>query len=309
MAIRLSFTVDDVNTVILIYSKIQVARLDGDVDGLPATVPPYATLSGIAEHPISLSAGVTNYQLSDPNGITTSWYMSRYTNDDFSAVSGWSSPVLGEAGDLFYNPLFPPEIAYGTADQRIIERIRRLIGDPKGLRREYGEEAASSIHFDNKTYQLDERGWPVSITMGGIQMNDSTDPTINGYKYLRFDEDISVTTISGGIEHGVDIWIYTFRHSDREIIEAYDNCPPPLGLTTTTATSESYMLQCAIELIQLELWENSVEDGSLVKDEGSVYDPAAGLEVRRKLIGNLQKRLDDLVKTLILGGISGILVD
>ena len=309
MAIRLAFTVDDINTVILIYNQIQVARLDGDTDGLPATVPPYTTFSGVTGHPIDLSISTTHYELYDTTGLSTSWYMSRYINIGTAAYSGWSDPVLGEPGDIFYNPLFPPEIAYGTADQLIIDRIRRLIGDPKGLRREYGEEAASSIHFDNKTYALDEKGWPASVTMGGVQMNDSTDPTINGYMYLRFDEDISITTYSGGVEFGIDVWYYVFRHSDREIMEAYDSCPPPPGLTATTATSEAYMIQTGIELVQLEIFEDSVEDGARIADEGSRYDPSPGLEVRRKLLDNLQRKLDALVKTLILGGISGVLLD
>ncbi len=309
MAIRLSFSVDDINTVILIYDQIQVARLDGSTDGTPATVPPYTTLSGVSGHPIDLSTGTTNYSLYDTDGVSTSWYMSRYINTGTSAYSGWSDPVLGEAGDLFYNPLFPPEIAYGTADERVIDRIRRLIGDPKGLRREYGEDATSSIHFDNKTYELDEKGWPVSVAMGGIQMNDSTDPTINGYRYLRFDQDISVTTYSGSIEYGVDIWYYVFRHSDREIMEAYDNQPPPPPLTTTTANSEVYMLATAIELLEGELWEDATEDGAAIRDEGSNYNPEPGLTVKQKMLAALRKKLADMVKALQMPYVGGVLID
>ena len=311
MAIRLSFTVDDVNTVMLIYTQIQVATASGTVgsDGTPATVPdPYVILS-VTGHPIDLVAGTTNYSLNDPDGTSTSWYISRYKSADGSVLSGWSDPVLGEPGDLFYNPLFPPEIAYGTADQRVIDRIRRLIGDPKGLSREYGEDAASSIHFDNKTYELDEKGYPVSITMGGVQMNDSTDPTINGYRYLRFDEDISVTTYSGGIEYGVDIWYYIFRHSDREIMEAYDYQPPPPPLTTTTANSEVYMLATAIELLEGELWEDATEDGAVIKDEGSNYNPDPGLTVKQKMLDALHKKLADMVSALQMPFIGGVLID
>jgi len=216
---------------------------------------------------------------------------------------------LGKAGDIYYNPLYPLEAAYGTADQLVIDRIRRLIGDPVGLRREYGEDAASSIHPDNKTYELDEKGWPASIHMGDVAMNDSNDPVINGYRFLVFDEDISLTTWSGCVEHGVDIWYYTFRWSDREIMEAYDNCPPPVGLTTATATSEAYMLQTAVELLYSEVWEASVEDGAVVTDEGSRYDPSPGLDTRRALLDNLQNKLDKLIQSLLLTGIAGVLID
>ena len=316
MGVKLSFTVSDVNTVKIIYDYIEVAR--SDTTSLPATLSgaggPYNLLPGaglpvVDGHPILLDEGVTNYSIYDDNGLSTSWYISRYVNYGTGTYSGWSDPVLGEPGDLFYNPLFPPEIAYGTADQLIIDRIRRLIGDPLGLRREYGEEAASSIHFDNKTYELDEKGYPVMVTMAGRSMNDNTDPTINGYRFLIFDEDIAITTWSGGIEYGVDIWYYTFRWSDRQIMEAYDNCPPPVGLTTITATSEAYMLQTAIELLYLEVWHDSGEDGARIADEGSRYDPSPGLETRRALLDNLQRRLDKLTQSLILTGIEGVLID
>ncbi len=303
--INLAFTVSDVNTVMLIYNQIQVAWSTTE---LPANLTNYTVVSGTG-FPIDLAAGTTQYTATDPIGTATTWYISRYMNTSTSSYSGWSDPVLGEPGDLFYNPLFPPEIAYGSSDQLIIDRIRRLIGDPLGLRREYGDETVSSIHPDNKTYQLDERGWPVSITMAGVQMNDSTDPTINGYRYLRFDEDISTTTWSGGIELGVDIWYYTHRWADREIMEAYDTQPPPLGLTAITATSEAYMLQCAIELLHSELWLDATEDGSRITDEGSSYDPSGGLETRRKLLDDLQRRLDKLIQSLLLTGIEGILID
>jgi len=303
--INLAFTVSDVNTVRLIYDYIEVARSQTE---LPADLTNYTVISG-TNFPITLVQGTTQYTAVDEDGTAISWYISRYVNNTRDSISGWSDPVLGEPGDLFYNPLFPPEIAYGSSDQLIIDRIRRLVGDPLGLRREYGDEAASSIHFDNKTYELDEKGWPVSVTMAGVQMNDSTDPTVNGYRYLRFNEDIAVTTWSGGIEYGVDIWYYTHRWADREIMTAYDTCPPPLGLTTTTATSEAYMLQTAIELLYSESWHDSGEDGARIADEGSRYDPSPGLEARKKLLDDIQKRLDRIIQSLILTGIEGILID
>ena len=320
MAVRLSFTVSDVNTVVLIYDYIEVAR--SDTISTPATLSgvggPYDLLPGallpvVEGHPILLDAGVTNYAIYDTDGVSTSWYISRYVKYDgaggYSVVSGWSDPVLGEPGDIYYNPLYPPEISYGTADQLIIKRIRRLMGDPVGLRREFGEEAASSIHFDNKTYELDEKGWPVDVHMGGVAMNDNTDPTINGYRYLKFSDDISTTTWSGCVEYGVDIWYYTFRWSDREIMEAYDTCPPPVGLTTLTATSEAYMLQTAIELLYSEVWEASAEDGAVITDEGTRYDPSPGLDTRKALLDDLQKKLNKLTESLILTGITGVLID
>ena len=92
-------------------------------------------------------------------------------------------------------------------------------------------------------------------------------------------------------------------------MEAYDSCPPPSPLTTTNANSEVYMVQTAIDLLRKELWEDATEDGAAIKDEGPHYDPSPGLEVRRKLLDDLTKRRDDLVKALQLTGITGVLID
>jgi hypothetical protein len=308
--INLTFTVDNIHTVLAVgYNYIEVRR------GLDPN--DFATFSGLdgtqlTPYPIQLVDGTTIYRAADTTGLTTDWYISRYTDDyttESGIQSGWSDPVLGEPGDIYYDPLYPPEISYGTADQLVINRIRRLIGDPIGLRREYGDEAESSIHFDNKTDELDEKGWPADVHMGGVAMNDSLDPTINGYRYLKFDQDISITTWSGCIAYGVDIWYYTFRWSDREIMDAYDTCPPPVRLTTITATPEAYMLQTAIELLYSEVWEASSEDGAVITDEGTKYDPSPGLDTRKALLDNLQKKLDKLTESLILTGITGVLID
>jgi hypothetical protein len=304
--IRLTITVENISTVIQVYDRIRVrSGLDENADWDAVSS---GTVSDVTT--VYLATGVSNYYYNDLVGTTATWYASQYYDSTNSGIiSGWSDPILGEAGDIFYNPLYPPEAAYGTADQMIINRIRLYVGDPVGLRREYGEDAASSIHFDNKTYELDEKGWPASVHMGNTAMNESTDPVVNGYRYLVFDDDINTTTWSGCVEYGVDIWYYTFRWSDREIMSAYDNQPPPPGLTTLTATSEAYMLQTAVDLLFSEVWEASGEDGAKVADEGSTYDPSPGLSTREKLLNRLQKRLDDLVRSLILGGVTGVLID
>lgn len=306
MAISLGFTVDNINTVIQIYNALEVQRAPQE---LPADLTNYTTLSGVSGHPIILLPGQTQYTLFDSTGISSSWYRSRYVNTSTLVSSAWSDPVLGEAGDLYYNPLFPPEIAYGSADQLIISTIRRFIGDPISLKREYGDEAASSIHSDGRVYEFDsDKGWPVSVNMGGVAMNDSTNPSVNGYKYLIFDQDITTIATVSGIEYGVDIWYYTFRFSDREIMESYDSCFPPAGLTSANATSEAYMLQTSIDLLMRENFENSVEDGAVVFDEGSKYDPSPGFVFRKYLMDKLQRRLDDIIRQLRLYN-GGVLID
>lgn len=302
--ILLNITVDNINTVLQVYDQIQLQRAATE-NGT------YTTVSGLG--PVTLLANVNAYTISDSTGQSSDWYISRYYNTVNSSASAWSDPVLGESGDLYYNPLFPTELIFGTSEQLVLDRIRILIGDPKGINREYGSAAESSLHNDGKVYELDEKGWPAAVSMDGVQYTDTGNPTVNGYKFLKFDNyvDTPVTTYSGTrlIEQGVDIWYYTFRWSDREIMEVYDNTPPPAPLTTETANADVYMLSCAYDLLSSETWEVISEDGAKIADEGTKYDPSPGILARRDLLDNLKKRLDDVVNSLALTGITGVLID
>jgi len=329
--IGLTFTIDSIDTVLTVYNQIQIVRYTGTESDQPASptlaLTDWVMVSGTQDYPIpiDLKTGTSFYQTYDFEGSFDDWYSSRYvytTGSGLGASSGWSDPILGETGDLYYDPEFPKEVNYGSSDQRIIDRIRLYIGDPKSLRREYGDEAMASVHPDGKTYEMDEKGWPVYITMGGKAFTDTLNPSVNGYKLLKFQEYIDeicstcsgITNICGDniikeIEHGVDIWYYTFRNSDREIMHAYENCPPPAALSEETATSQVYMLQTSIDLLRQELLEDSTEDGAMIKDEGTTYNPEGGLKIRKVLLDDLTKRLDDLVKVLMMRGISGVLID
>lgn len=332
--ITLTINVDSISTALEAFDVIQIKRYTGtDVPEPPVTntdaVAYYTTVSGTdtissrtGVSDVLLNASYSQYYFDDDEGNSSSWYISRYYHTTTSAASGWSDPVPGYTADLYYSPQFPEEEDYETAEQLIIDRIRLLIGDPLGIAREFGEDAVSSIHQDGKTYELDEKGWPIYITIGGVQYNCLGNPTVNGYKYLRFNcfVDDVCTTCSGyegdcgedvyrDVVTGPDIWYHTFRFSDKEIKDAYDTCYPPTPLTTTTANSEVYMVQTAIDLLRSELWEDATEDGADIKDEGSHYNPDPGLKIRRDLLKDLTKRRDDLVKALQLTGIAGVLID
>jgi hypothetical protein len=306
--IHLTFSVEDVSSVIKVYNQIEVQSSISETG-------PFTTVTGVG-FPIWLSASKSKYERNDSGGKDTTWYQSRYgcsavggdstcsTNGCAGKTSSWSDPVLGDTPEICYSPTYPVEVGYGTSEQLIIDRIRRLIGDPVGLKREYNE--CDNIHEGGKVYELETKGWPCSININGTTYNTTSNPAVNNYRYLQFSDDI--TTLSG-VDLKVDIFYYTFRNSDREIMEAYDTCPPPQGLTTITANSESYMLQTAVELLTQELWEDATEDGAAVKDDMSTYNPEGGQKIRNDLIGRLQKRLDDLVKRLLLSGISGVLID
>lgn len=319
--IFLSFTIDNLSTVLSVFDTIQIRKYIGTgVPSTPISLVDYTTVSGVDQisnitntSEVQLVSTYNQYYFTDPDGSAEDWYISRYHSSTDNSNSGWSDPILGEPGDLYYDPSYPPEVEYGTEDQRIIDRIRLLIGDPVGLNREYGDEAESSIMPDGKTYVLDEKGWPAFVNMNGTQYTETANPSINGYRYLRFNSfiDSPVTVVSGGrtYQQGVDIWYYTFRWSDREIMEAYDNTPPPDGLSSASATSEAYMLACAYDLLMAETWDYVSEDGATVTDEGSKYDPSPGIRARKDLLAAVKKRLDDLVKRLLLNGITGVLID
>lgn len=337
--VNLTFNVDNITQVVSVFNKIEVRKYKYPETSEPTTPvtdaianSDYETLasgtdvigcqsgSSVSNTTyVELCSAYDQYYFTDYEGEYYDWYISRYINTGTGATSGWTDPVLGEVGDIFYDPLYPDEVTYGSEDTRIIDRIRRYIGDPKGLRREYGEDAASSIHPDGKTYEMDERGWPALINMRGIPYNNINNPTVNGYRFLRFQDYIDIeTTITGSnstpcdpdyYTHGVDIWYYTFRNSDRQIMDAYDNCPIPAGLTSNTVTTEAYILQTAINILIQENWEDAFEDGAVVTDETTRYDPSPGLRARKDLLDFLQKKLDKLVTHLQLRGIEGVLID
>jgi hypothetical protein len=64
-----------------------------------------------------------------------------------------------------------------------------------------------------------------------------------------------------------------------------------------------------MRLLGAENWHDAIEDGAEIRDEGSHYNPRPGFDFRAKLLDDLNKKLDDLKKTLMLSGITGVRVD
>lgn len=313
MSIRLTVIVDNISQVIQVYDRVEIQRDTDESMSSASLLTDLGVVNGNLAY-ITLDIGTTYYYAVDSTGTSDNWYQSRYFNSTTSGViSGWSEAVRGEGADLFYDPCYPPEISMADSEQLVVDEIRLLIGDPKDVNREYGEDAASSIHPDGLTYEFDEKGWPLCITMGGEQYNETADPTINGYRYLIFEDCINTTEIvcSGTCNNtrGVDIWYYTFRHSDRQILEAYNASPPPPPLNAANATTQAYVLYTAKRLLQQENWHDAIEDGSLIRDEGTTYDPSPGFDFRKKLLDDLNDQLDDLVQSLVMKGIEGVRVE
>jgi len=316
--INLTITVDNITDVLTLFDRVEILKYNNtDTPTIPVDLSDYSTIDGIdkvnnREHvsDVILSSTYTQYYFVDPDGISDNWYISRYFNTTTSGSSGWSDPVQGEDGDLLYNPLYPPEEYYNDTEKNVINRIRILIGDPIGIEREYGEGAGASIHSDGKVYELDDKGWPISINMYGTQYLTTSDPIVNGYRYLKFKQSLSFDPVTvSGITYYVDLWYHTFRFSDKQIMDVYNNTPPPPPLNSTNCTQEIYMLQTAYDLLSSESWENINEDGAYIKDGESTYDPSSGLKVRADMLAKLRKRLDDAIKSNRLLGITGVLID
>jgi hypothetical protein len=83
----------------------------------------------------------------------------------------------------------------------------------------------------------------------------------------------------------------------------------PPGLTSTTVAQSHLILQASIDLLQNMHAEDAVDDGAVIRDDMSLYDPTPGLRQRDALIKRLQDMLDILVKQYMFSGISGVLVD
>jgi hypothetical protein len=86
----------------------------------------------------------------------------------------------------------------------------------------------------------------------------------------------------------------------------------PAHVPTDRVTSDHLMLQAAISLLENMTSEDMVEDGAVIYDDASKYDPSPGLTERDKTIKRLKKMLDDLVDEVIrdqLMNVTGVLID
>jgi len=256
---------------------------------------------------IPLSAGQSTYEYIHVAGTSDTWYRSSYWS--VSTESSLSDPVQGDCAELYHYPTYPTEVEFTSAEEQIIRRIRRYIGDLKGLDRLYIElegEYCSTVQEDNKTVDLEKTGWPVYITLNGVEKTSEIDPMVQGYQWLTFSGTIS------GTNYPIDIWYYTFKFSDRQIYEAYSDAILPAFVSADCVTQAHLILQAAIDLLENMTAEDMVNNGAVVRDGLDLYDPEPGLRERNNLIGRLQKQLDSLIQECIKSGmlgLEGVLID
>lgn len=116
--------------------------------------------------------------------------------------------------------MYPVEAAITLPEQEIIFRIRQLIGDTKETFVDDVENTlvCGGVSASGTLYQLQEpRGYPTNVYVNGIEFTDPTNPSVLGYKYLKFS---SPTLVSGA---SITVIYEHFNHSDVEIIDTYDS--------------------------------------------------------------------------------------
>lgn len=290
--IRLTIIVSDIATTLTLFNSIRVYTSDGEFGTY--------TLLGT----VSLAAGQSTYEYSHVAGTPNVWYKSRLYNTSSGLTGAFSDAVRGSAITLYHDATYPPEFVFSWDEQLIIRKIRRYIGDLKGLRRLYYDngELCSPVLEDNKTVLLEEKGWPVYISIAEVEKTTLSDPVVHGYQHLTFSG-----TLAGTEE--IDVWYNTFKFSDVEIYRSYVDAIMPPFLTSSTVTQDHLILQASIDLLENMTSADMVDDGAAVGDERSTYDPAPGLRERDKTISRLKKMLDGLVRQYMLTDITGVLID
>lgn len=304
--IKLTIQVSDIDTVIQIYNTIRIYTSDAK-EGV------YTLLDTI-----SLQPHVSTYEYLHLEGTDDTWYKSSYYNTSTGAESSLSDPTHGSAPSLFHNITYPVEYEFDADEEIIIRKIRRLIGDNKELellvidKESICDSDVSCNHVlsDGKTVNLDERGWPVYISLGALEFTSLTDPVVNGYQYLTFSGTLS--TLSSGCQHDLTIWYYSFNFSDREIYEAYGDAMIPPNVPSNCVTQDHLILQASIDLLENLIKQEAMTDGASIRDDQTAYDPSPGLRERSALVDRLRKQLDALIKESIRScmlGLEGVLLD
>lgn len=307
--IRVTMIVENIDVIIQLFPYLRLYTAD-DESG------PFTHLAYIALEP-----GQTTYIYDDVSGTPDTWYATSYYST--STESELSDPVQGTTPELYHWPVYPEEFEFEWDEQKIIRKIRRLIGDFKSLKRLYineetgciPNESCAHIHQDSKTLDLGEKGWPVYVSIQHFSddaeewitssKSDPSDPIVQGYQYLTFSGALN----SGTRSDIIDVWYYSFTFSDREVYEAYGDSMIPAGLTSSTVTQDHLVLVAAIDLLENLTSDDMINDGAEVRDDNSTYNPSPGLLERDKTIKRLKTRLDELVKQYLMSGITGVLID
>jgi len=300
--IKLTIQVVNIGVVIASYDKIYIYTSDAENGS-------YTLLDSI-----SLVAGTSTYTYNHTTGTSATWYRSSYFNTTTSAESALSNATQGTSPTLYHGITYPEEFDFTAIEDVIILKMRQIIGDIKGLGRLYidgstdTECESAAILDDDKTIDIDEKGWPVFIAVNGTEFTTTDNPIVNGYQYITFSGALASTDV-------IEIWYHIFEFADVQLYDAYCNAMMPPMVNSDCVTQDHLLLQGAIDLLEGALMSDTIGDFAMIRDDQTVYDPSGGagiLRERGKVIERLRKQLDGLVKECIRScmlGLEGILLD
>ncbi len=118
----------------------------------------------------------------------------------------------------FTGATYPREQDYSTTASGYIDKIRIYLGDMKQIRRDYVDGCTSNVMGDNFTYVLEDKGWPLKVSLtsasGTIEFTTTSNPIVQGYKYIVFSS--SQVQIAANV-YGVNLAYYTSISSNNWI--------------------------------------------------------------------------------------------
>jgi len=303
MPYEIEVVVNDVAKVKLLYNEVHLYRFESESEIDASNGVEITQMVSPPTNVLDLNYSIYTF-VDAPGGVGPYWYRARYEIPVGTAptYSCFSEPIRGGVtSKIFHDISYPDEVYLSTAEMAIVNKIRILIGDKKQLIHDYISTCKSRLSDNDHTIEMKDKGWPVYINLNGVEKTRVTDPYVDGYRYLTFSGSIADADI-------IDMYYYTFRNSDLDINDAYNNAMIPPGLTSATVTSDHFILQAAIDLLEGELISDSVDSGVKIRDGDTNYDPTPSLTARQKILDRLRKRLDDLVLQYMLSR-DGVLID
>ena len=192
--------------------------------------------------------------------------------------------------------MYPPEQVFSVEELEIVFRIRQLIGDEKEVYVDDGTVGADIQSVASGTmYQLQEPlGWPQEVYVNDVEFTSSSNPSVVGYKYLKFS--------SGALTTGASLTVVYdhFRHSDLTVLNVYDTSAftyltGQCNLTVEELGVDLLVLAAAYILLQKDL-NVYVKSAVELQDSDSRYDASSRPRYLSDLLDKIGKALTDALE-------------
>jgi len=209
---------------------------------------------------------------------------------------------------IFADTTYPPEISLTVEEEGVVSDIRKLIGDyPEVGYDAYGFVSSDTGPFSSRVfrndslYRFSEKSWPLKITVSGMDYEDSDNPTVNNYQWLLFsDAPLDEPTF--------EMFFQTFRFSDKEILDAFDQALVILSERSIPVSKIPINLQEVQAAILLLEGQTASQPGSIqVTDGRTQFTKGKGADVQ--YLDGLRSQLKEMMTNvrmhiaLNLGGI------